>query len=187
MAIVNTTHNYVFLAEKHCASRVLRDVLLQQPGSEYVAPHHASYDEVLDACPVASDFAYFSVIRNPADILVTMSLTGSFQDYVRYISSPRERIFFQHVAAADYILRYENLEHDLNAFLAEDGAPPIKLPHKEEYITSLKNPWPAYYAKRDIDFIIKAYPEVTKWGYADTIKREWEEWQLQMKNGSSSS
>lgn len=191
MAIVNTTYHYVFLAEKHCASRVLRDILLQQPGSEYVAPHHATLGEVMAVCPVLrenpDDFLVFSVVRNPADILVTMHFANSFQGYLRGIGRPPTHAFFQHVEYVDAELRYENLERELNAILEPMGAPKVTIPRKEEYITGGKNPWPSYYEKEDINYIISSFPEVRRWGYADTIRQEWEEWQLQMKNGSSSS
>ena len=191
MAVVNTTYNYIFLAEKHCASRVLRDVLLEQPGSEYVAPHHASYDEVLDACPVVrenpDDFTTFSVVRNPADILVTMHFANSFQGYLRDVGQHPGGLFFQHAKDVDIPLVYENLDRELNIVLEAFQAPSVKLPRKEEYVTGGKNPWPAYYEKEDIDFILSVYPEIHMWGYAGTIEREWEEWQSQMKNGSLSS
>jgi hypothetical protein len=191
MAIVNTTHNYIFLAEKHCASRVLRDVLLEQPGSEHVASHHASYDEVLSVCPTVrenpDDFTFFSVVRNPADILVTMHFANSFQGYIRDVGHSPARVFFQHADHVDTILSYENLERELNFVLKARQAPPVKLPYKEEYVTGGKNPWPAYYEKEDINYVISTLPEVRRWGYAYTIRQEWEEWQLQMKNGSSSS
>jgi hypothetical protein len=191
MAVVNTTYNYIFLAEKHCASRVLRDVLLEQPGSECVAPHHASYNEVLDACPVVrenpGDFTTFSVVRNPADILVTMHFANSFQGYLRDVGGDPGRTFFQHIGDVDLELRYENLERELNVVLEAFQAPLVKLPRKEEYVTGGKNPWPAYYEKEDIDFILSVHPEIHIWGYADTIRQEWEEWQSRMKNGSSSS
>ena len=191
MAVVNKKYGYIFLAEKHCASRVLRDVLLGQPGSEYVAPHHASYNEVLDACPVVrenpGDFTTFSVVRNPADILVTMHFAKSFQDYLRDVGSNPRRIFFQHADHVDIQLIYENLERELHIVLEAFQAPKVVLPRKEEYVTGGKNPWPSYYEKEDIDFILSTYPEIWNWGYAGTIRQEWEEWQSQMKNGSSSS
>lgn len=191
MAVVNTKHNYVFLAEKRCASRVLRDVLLKQPGSEQVAHHHASYTEVLDACPGVREnpdnFTFFSVVRNPADILVTMHFAKSFQDYLRDVGSNPRRVFFQHADDVDIQLVYENLERELAIVLEALQAPKVKLPYKEEYVTSGKSPWPAYYEKWDIDFILSTYQEIHNWDYADTIRREWEEWQLLMKNGSSSS
>jgi hypothetical protein len=191
VAIVNSKYGYIFLAEKHCASRVLRDVLLEQPGSEHVASHHASYDEVLSVCPTVrenpDDFALFSVVRNPADILVTMHFANSFQGYLRDVGSNPRRIFFQHADRVDIQLIYENLERELSIVLEAFQAPRVVLPRKEEYVTGGKNPWPAYYEKEDIDFILSTYPEIWNWGYAGTIRREWEEWQSQMKNGSSSS
>lgn len=191
MAIVNKKYHYVFLAEKHCASRVLRDVLLQQPGSEYVASHHATLGEVTAVCPVLrenpDDFLVFSVVRNPADLLVTMHLANSFQDYIRGIGRPPVHAFFQHTNDVDAVLCYENLERELNAILKPMGAPKVSIPRKEEYVTSGKNPWPAYYEEEDINYVISSFPDVRRWSYAEFIRQEWEEWQSQMKNGSSSS
>lgn len=187
MAVINHQHRYLFLAEKHCASRVLRDVLTQHPGSSHIAPHHGSYCEMMELCPVASDFTAFSVIRNPADILVTMHLTRSFRDFMWHMSHYPACIFFQHVHAADVVLRYETLEHDLNFLLRSLGAPEVTIPHKEEYVTGGKNAWPSYYEKRDIDFILGAFPEIEQWGYTDIIRQEWEQWQSQTADGISSS
>lgn len=191
MAIVNKKYHYVFLAEKHCASRVLRDVLLQHPGSENVPPHHATLSELTALCPVLrenpDDFLVFSVVRNPADILVTMHFANSFQEYLRTTSLHPAHTFFQHVEDVDAELRYENLERELNAILGPMGAPRVNLPRKEEYVTGGKHPWPSYYEKEDIDHIIKSYPEIRRWGYAGIIRQEWEEWQSQMRSGNSSS
>lgn len=191
MAIVNTTYNYIFLAEKHCASRVLRDVLLQHPGSENVPPHHATLGELTAICPVLrqnpGDFLVFSVVRNPADILVTMHFANSFQEYLRTMSRPLAHTFFQHVRGVDAELRYENLECELNIILEAAGAPKVSIPRKEEYVTGGKKPWPSYYEKEDIDHIIRSFPEIRRQGYDEIIRQEWGEWQSQMKNGSSSS
>jgi len=195
MAVVNHRFRYIFLAERRCASRVLSDVLSFQPGSEFLSPHHAAYHEVVDNSPAlqqfpmhsSQEYTVFSVVRNPADILVTMHRSNSFQEYMRHMSHGRTCMFFQHVHAADAVLRYENLEHDLNTFLKGLGAPEVTIPYKEEYVTGLKNPWPSYYEKRDIDFILSVFPEIERWGYTDIIRQEWEKWQLQMTNGTSSS
>ena len=193
MAVVNHRFHYIFLAERRCASRVLRDVLLMQPGSESVSPHHAAYSEVVDNCSglrsmlAVQEYTVFSVVRNPADVFVTMHKSNSFQEYMRHMSYSPAYMFFQHVHAADVVLRYENLEHDLNAFLRSRRAPEVTIPYKEEYVTGLKNPWPSYYEKKDIDFILDALPEIERWGYTDIIRQEWEKWQSQMTDGISSS
>lgn len=195
MAVVNHYFRYIFLAERRCASRVLSDVLMSKYGSEFVSPHHASYSEVVDSRPAlqlfpqysSQEYLAFSVVRNPADILVSMHKSNSFQEYMQHISYSQSGLFFQHVHAADVVLRYENLEHDLNAFLRGRGAPEVTIPYKEEYVTGLKNPWPSYYEERDIDFILSVFPEIERWGYTDIIRQEWEQWQLQMTNGTSSS
>jgi len=195
MAVVNHRYRYIFLAERRCASRVLSDVLLSQPGSEYVSPHHAPYSEVVDSCPAlqwfpersSQEYPAFSVVRNPADMLVSMHKSNSFQEYTRHMSYSHVCMFFRHVHAADVVLRYENLEHDLNAFLRGLGAPEVTIPYKEEYVTGLKNPWPSYYEERDIDFILSVFPEIERWCYTDIIRQEWEQWQLQMTNGTLSS
>ena len=191
MAVINKKYHYVFLAEKHCASRVLRDVLLQHPGSENVAPHHATLSEVTKVCPILrenpDDFLVFSVVRNPADVLVTMHFANSFQGYLRDIGRPPTHAFFRHVEYVDVELRYENLERELNAVLSQVEAPKVTIPRKEEYVTGGKNPWPSYYEKEDINYIISSFPEVRRWGYAGIIRQEWEEWQSQMRDGNSSS
>lgn len=191
MAIVNKKYRYVFLAEKHCASRILRDVLSQHPGSEIVPPHHATLEELTAICPALrenpDDFFVFSVVRNPADILVTMHFANSFQEYLRTVNLNPTHTFFQHVEDGSVELRYENLERELNTVLETLGAPKVSIPRKEEYVTGGKNPWPAYYEKEDIDHIIRSFPEIMRWGYAGIIRQEWEEWQSQMRTGNSSS
>jgi len=185
MAVINTRYRYLFLAEKRCASRVLSDVLAAQPGSEIVLPHHATFDEVDDKCPISQEYTICSIVRNPADILVTMQLANSFQDYMRLAGCNPSRVFFQH--ESDIVLRYENLENDLNTLLRSLKAPEVTIPYKEKYVTGLKNPWPSYYEERDIDFILGTFPEIERWGYIDIIRPEWKKWQLQMTNGTSSS
>jgi hypothetical protein len=195
MAVINFEYNYLFLAEKHCASRVLRDILLTHPCSHNLASHHVTLDELIHwqdrpiPCqfPPFDEFTIFSTVRNPADILVTMHFAKSFQEYMRFVGCNPRGVFFQHTDDVDVILRYENLQDDLNIFLDGIGAPLLDIPRKEEYVTGGKNPWPAYYEKGDIDFIIEAFPEITRHGYANTIRQEWEQWQLQTANGILSS
>lgn len=191
MAVINKKYRYVFLAEKHCASRILRDVLMHQPGGEYVPPHHATLSELIKLCPdlreFPSKFKTFSVIRNPADILVTMHFANTFQEFMRHISYDPEHLFFKHVVDADAILHYEHLEDDLNDFLVHVGAQKVAIPYKEDYVTGGKKSWPAYYEERDIEFILNAFPEIKHWGYEHIIRKEWESWQSQITNGTSSS
>lgn len=192
MAILNNTYRYIFLAEKHTASRVLRDVLLQQhTASDNIAPHHITLPEIIYSCPTVREFPSryktFSVIRNPADILVTMHFANTFQEFIRHTGSDPNCIFFKHIRDADAVMHYEHLEDDLNDFFENIGAPKVTIPYKKEYVTGGKKPWPAYYEEEDIEFIIKAYPEIRYWGYEFIIRKEWEQWQSLMTNGTSSS
>jgi len=120
-------------------------------------------------------------VRNPADILTTLwvqlqptceSEDRTFPEYIRHWGYKRpETFFFRHVESADQVVRYENLEEDLNFLLRGLHAPSVRLREVVEP-TLNKAPWFRYYTMADLWYILSNYPEIARLGYADAIYQQ---------------
>lgn len=183
MAVANDRLNFIFLAEPRTASRATRDALLKLEGSYEVGTHHHLIEDLLDSYLKCSRDAYtvFSTIRNPADEMVTLWLQSgtrprshcgeTFAEYIRRwgVGKP-ESFFFRHAESADQVIRYENLQKELDSLLRSFGVSPVKL----EVVgpTEGKEPWFSYYTPRDLRYLLSSYPEIARWGYYDAIYRQ---------------
>lgn len=93
----------------------------------------------------------FSVIRNPYDYMASryarMEKTEPFAGFVRsYQGKPyiEQGKIYYHLPDCQRILRYENLQRELNALMAELGLPEVPLERHNE--TQGKKAWRTYYS-----------------------------------------
>lgn len=181
MAVANEKYHFVFLGEPRTASRAVRDALLTLADSYEAGFHHLGMKELLSRGDLRwrqrSKYATFSTVRNPADILATMWILLSkpsgetFEQYIRREGDSRPvNFFFRHALGADYILRYETLQEELDSILHRLICPTVKL--KVVGRTEGKEPWFRYYSENDLHYILSHYPEITQYGYTDAIKRQ---------------
>jgi hypothetical protein len=182
MAVVNDRYGYVFLAEKHTASQAMRDALLSQPGSRPAGRHHARLKELWRKKYLQGHrhegYLSFCVVRNPADVMVTRWLMDPdsnntpFPRYIRQmlLNCPDPgKFFFQHAHSVNRVLRYEHLMDDLTRLMNGFGASVPVL--TEVGKTPDKDYWDTYYISDDLVFMLENYPEVVKFGYGDTFRR----------------
>jgi hypothetical protein len=188
MAVANEKWKFVFLAEPHTASRAVRDALLKLDGSYKAGSHHISMEALLNYKSLRrrsrKHYTTFCVVRNPADIMVTIWLQSSTRrdegetlgEYIRRwgVQKPSS-FFFCHAATADEVLHYEDLQEELNGFLRLIHASSVKL--ETVGSTEGKEPWFRYYTADDLEYMLSNYPEIDQWGYTEVIQR-----QMQVKN-----
>jgi hypothetical protein len=96
----------------------------------------------------------------------------SFPDYIRHWGAEKwDPFLFRHAASVDQVIRYENLQEDLNFLLRGLHAPYVRL---GEVIgpTRDKAPWFRYYTVADLRYILSGYPEIAHWGYSDEIYKQ---------------
>lgn len=171
MAVLNRKYGYLFLAEPYCASRAIGIALAQQEGSEVLDTwvHNPLRKLVEEGFVAYHDPLYkFSVVRNPADLLVTKyhHLTGWHkQGFQRFLESEfREpTTLFMHGNDADKTLRYEHLESQLNDLLTDRGAPTVSLTVVGK--TETKQAWRSYYPDEVLRRMVERLPDFKTYGY----------------------
>ena len=172
MAIVNRKYGYLFLAEPYCASRAVGEALAEHEGS--VVLDTWVHDPIEKLCKLGLVQAHepllkFSIVRHPADYLVTKyhHLTGwhkkGFRAFLRSQLESHESLFI-HANDTDRTLRYEALLPQLNDILESRGAPPIKLNVVGK--TEGKKPWRSYYSEKDLRILPAFLHEFQTFGYA---------------------
>lgn len=182
MAVVNDQFKYVFLAEEHTGSRAMTKALMEIPGSRIAGRHHITLKQLLDRRylqpRLLKSYTVFCVVRNPADIMVTRWILGSdqrstpFRRYIRRVIEAwpnPNKVFFKHAHTADSVLKYERLETDLKQLSGQLVMPMPTLQVVGK--TPEKESWETYYTSDDLNFMLERYPEITKFGYIDIIKR----------------
>ena len=183
MAVANEKWQFVFLAEPHTASRAVRDALLTIPGTYKAGSHHISMAAMLNYKNLRHRnrdyYTTFCVVRNPADIMVTIWLQSyeytkqgqTLGDFIRRFGANKPTAyFFKHAPTANEVLRYEDLEGGLNCLLRSIHAPSVVLDTVGQ--TKDKGPWFRYYTIEDLEYVLSNFPEATKWGYAEVIQRQ---------------
>lgn len=168
---------FVYLANPHTASLATADALCTIDGTFRIAPHHISWRdfgqgevrsaqmEKLQICVqqlLTGAECIIATARNPYDWLVTCwlrrkdSMNGiCFKEYVTIVDqkSPGayikdDRLLFHEFS---HLLKYENLENDLNSFLKSIGQNEVKLSKRN--VTPNKMPWRDYFDREIFDII----------------------------------
>ena len=183
MAVANGKWNFICLAEPRTGSRAVRDALLKLDGSYKVGSHHIGMDAIMNYRMLQhrkrSRYTTFCTVRNPADIMTTLWVQlpererklETFAEYIRRwgVKKP-DPFFFKHAKTADRVIRYENLQEELNSLLHSTGAPAVKLDVVGP--TADKVPWFRYYTPPDLRYMITNFPEIGRWGYTDVIYQQ---------------
>jgi hypothetical protein len=92
----------------------------------------------------------FSVVRNPYDFLASCYVRrGRGQSFSAFVKSYRQDPYirdgkiYYHLADSQNVLRYENLQEELNQMMAHLGLPGVPL--QRHNVTADKKPWESYY------------------------------------------
>ncbi|KPK50095.1 MAG: hypothetical protein AMS22_12660 [Thiotrichales bacterium SG8_50] len=177
MAVINRRYRYLFLAEPHTASRALRNALLQHTDSHEVGSHHSTLKDLKRRGVHGLSKCYpFSVVRNPADILVTkwllslpgLDLAGYLKQLLQNCRDPYNLLFLHNHYTRTH-LHYEALQHDLDTFFGSMGIPFIELPTVGA--TPGKRPWREYYGLDELNLLLAYCKELPVGGYDQIIYR----------------
>jgi len=158
-----------FLCNPRTASVATSRTLLELPGARKVGYHHAAVDEVDDHAGEPT----VATVRNPYDALVSWyhHLPDSdFGDFLRrydhhpFIKGRPPDLFWQ-CGPDTHVLRFETVQHDLDAFLVGLGLPTLRL-FRRNVTTSKTRPWRDYYDDRTAAIADERFGHVAdRWGY----------------------
>lgn len=169
MAVINRKYGYLFLAEPYCASRSIEQALLIHDGSWHMnAWTHETFEKLIQLEEITrhEPLFKFSVVRNPADYLVTKyhHLTSWHgRGFEAFLAEQRSPLFL-HADTVDRVVRYERLESELNAVLESRGAPEVKLQTIGQ--TPGKKSYRSYYESHNAQDLIHGRIEFRTYGYA---------------------
>lgn len=136
MAVLNRLQGFLFLAEPYSASRTIRDLLMQLPGSEQAGWHHAGINELIMRYRKITqqdvdELKIISVIRHPFDYLATQygHMTswhyGGFDRFVRCELNDKTTIY-RHAADANVHIRFDALHEGVEEHFGIAGELPNK-------------------------------------------------------------
>jgi hypothetical protein len=171
MAVVNRKYRYLFLSEAYCASRAVDQALLQHEGSVLLdCWTHEPFDKLCDLGFISphESLLKFSVVRHPADYLVTKyhHLTSwhkqGFRAFLLY-ELIKSNTLFAHANDTDKTIRYELLQSQLNDVLETRGAPPVALNVVGQ--TQGKRAWQTYYKGKDRRLLQQLLADYATYGY----------------------
>ena len=122
--------------------------------AEVIQPHHLQLHNFLDRLQGGEIVA--TTVRHHGDALVSWYLNtggekewGDFKTFLRDWDHPvlygkeNSRIYNLHLQYADRVLRFENLQDDIERLISDIGLPPLKLTPMNS--TAGKEPWQNYY------------------------------------------
>ncbi len=134
--------NFGYIAHPKTASSATKDALCKNFGAEIQGQHHC-VDEECCRSILESGGIVMATIRNPYDLLVswyfhykqrrgtTANDMKSFETWLpQQLSNPNQYIrkgLFYGLPWANRVLRFENLQTDLDAVLVEAGLAPVTL------------------------------------------------------------
>ena len=134
--------------------------------------NHAPASEIRERIGAQSFDSYqkFCVVRNPWDRAVSLKEGTNFADFVREASSDilsdYDIFTIDGAAAVDRFVRYENLDIDLTASLAELGLPEISLPRAKSGTRKTKDHYSLIYDDESIARIAEVCAwEIENLGY----------------------
>lgn len=164
-------HKFCFLATPRTGSKAVAKVLIEQYGAILVGSHHSVPDK-----PFENDWLVCSAVRNHWDTLISwwfkierkgkMKPLAEFLPYFCRSEFVLDRqLFWLNMLFTNRVLRYEQLETDLNLALFNIRLAPVDLP----VITDSKRnnqPYQVFY-KNSTRYWITEYfkKEIKKYGY----------------------
>lgn len=162
MAVVSDKFKYIFLAEPHCASRAIRDALIEQHGANGVGHHHMTRVHLLRKEMInlrRQRYKFFSVVRHPFDVLLTgyyfTKMVIPFSDYLRWkLEHGLRFVHDSKVLPSDTYIHFERLDVELDNLMDGLNAPRIVLSHVGK-TENKPTDFMAAYSQEDIDFVIR--------------------------------
>ena len=161
---------FVYLATPHTGSMsTSRGLLAHIPGAVSIGEHHAVLSSLgVDVTPVTT-------VRNPYDLIVTWWLRtdakwtySSFKGFLREYDHPtyvQDGRIFYHCNPGVEVLRFENLQRELSAFLICKGLEPFALPWINRTVD--RKPWGSYYDREGLEIVWERFgQEAARYGYA---------------------
>ncbi len=171
--IINHKHQFMFFAEPHTASRACSKMLLKIQGSESLAHHHATSEQLGKSIPESGHLT-FSVIRDPRDVIATKIAHAQYnyktaavvskpvptppelvERYVKW-GCTRKRFFYHD---PDFVIRYEELEERLYSLLTLLKVKQIP-PLEQSGVTREKKPWWEYFDRSQMNRMRRDIPEI---------------------------
>jgi hypothetical protein len=146
----------------------MRDALLTHSHSREIGQHHSNLTMLRQRYGLRRQYYTFSVVRNPADIFVSEWL-GNKHTLFEHIRNRLDcddpnNLFFRHSSTVNHILRYENLQLDLDTLFGGLGIPFVVL--SVVGVTPGKQHWQNYYDEKTYSYLVQHCPEMKKFGYS---------------------
>ncbi len=184
MPYVNRSARLAFLAHPRAASHSIGRALQEQAGFTTVRTHHAGRDVVERRWPESSGWTFFCVVRNPYDALVSWWWKrGKADGHVfappwiemleRQMGEERPRgnpllvrpgTLWIYAEDSDAVLRYEQLDEDLNQLLIAHGLEAVTLPW--DVCSNRTEPYQDHYDEPTRAWVAERYAEELRaWGY----------------------
>lgn len=174
MSVVNFKYRYIFFHEPHVGGRSITKALMQHELSDnFNGDHHLSASNMIHGGYVTPEqfhrFTKFRFVRDPLDYLITAWLVYNKKrtDFWTWVNGPglthmlNGTLFWRYDQCADYDLRYESLQADLNKVLEDCGAPLAELSHVGK--TKDKENFPSHLYS--LHRLRELYPDFDRFGY----------------------
>jgi hypothetical protein len=125
-------HHLIYLAHPRTASYATAGVLMDRFGARMVGSHHSGLEERPPA-----GWMVATTIRNPYDVMVSwwrkmdrgnLSLNDFIEEWYTHTKYCPEGRLFGHVLHANYIIRYEEIQHEFDWLLTWAGLVPADIP-----------------------------------------------------------
>jgi hypothetical protein len=162
---------FLFLGTPRSGSTCTHNALKLIPGATLFSQHLRRSTMIEKNIGPYRGEPTFLVVRNPYDALVSWwlrSRTGiPFAEFIATYENPHfvndGRLFWL-VEDDMEILRYENLQEEVDRMLAGVGLDPVQLPNMN--VTRDKDPWLTYYGPREADAAnVRFGDEIIRYGY----------------------
>ncbi len=162
-------HGLIYLAHPRMASVATKGVLVDKFGAQMVGDHHSGLAEPLQASWMAA-----TTVRNPWDLMVSWwkkrDRDISLYDFIKewYTNThfcPDGKLFY-HIREANFILRYEELQHQFDWLMTWVGLSPSKLDLRNVSPYRGDKLWQSFYDTRTYNLVRNLFGnEAEQYGY----------------------
>ena len=184
MPYINPQARLCFLAHPRAASHSISRALQEQAGFRSDAKHHGTRASIVRRHPEADNWTFFCVVRNPYDALVSWWYHRGKNDGHEFNPRWIERLerevgverppgnpvlvepgrLWIYADDSDAIVRYEQLDADLNELLEAHDLPAVVLPY--DVVSRRERSYAEHYDSVTRDWVTDRYGEELRiWGY----------------------